>query len=471
MKRAGDLVKRIADATSKGNMATTSSAEQDTGNRVEETGEICPICKGIGYLRADVPVDHPDFGKLVPCTCQLARRARQRIDTLRALSHLDVLSRMTFETFDPEAPGLPPDKRANLRWAYEEASDFAQDPTGWLVLKGGYGCGKTHLAAAISNACVERGQPVLFITVPDLLDHLRAAFGPNSLAGYDARFEQVRTAPVLVLDDLGTESATPWAQEKLFQIFNYRYNARLPTVITTNHELEEVALRLRSRLVDPDLTHIVSITAPDYRRAGVAQGQSDLSTLSLHTQQTFETFDTRRGELPIDEEENLARAVKVARAFAQNPDGWLAFTGTYGAGKTHLAAAIANYRVKQGQPALFVVVPDLLDHLRATFTPQSTVTFDQRFEEVRRAPLLILDDLGTESATPWAREKLYQIMDYRYNAQLPTVITTATPIEELDPRLVTRMLDVSRCTPFAILAPAYRGGAPPRKKTTRRRRQ
>jgi DNA replication protein DnaC len=431
--------------------------------------DVCPFCGGLGFVRADVPVGHPDFGKLVPCTCHLAEVAQRRTDTLRILSDLDTLARMTFESFIPGAPGLPPDKQANLHWVYEEAKDFAQKPEGWLVLKGGYGCGKTHLAAAIANACVKRGQPVLFITVPDLLDHLRAAFAPSSAAGYDARFEEVRTAPVLILDDLGTESSTPWAQEKLFQIFNYRYNAQMPTVITTNHELEEIALRLRSRLVDPDLARIVSITAPDYRRAGVAQDQSDLSSLSLHAQQTFETFDPRKGELPKGEEENLKQALSYARAFAENPEGWLILTGTYGCGKTHLAAAIANHNAIQGRPALFVVVPDLLDHLRATFNPQSTVTFDQRFEEVRRTPLLVLDDLGTESATPWAREKLYQIFDYRYNARLPTVITTAPPIEELDPRLATRMLDVSLCTPFAILAPAYRGG-PPRRKTTRRRR-
>ncbi len=448
-------------------MANTSSTETAEGGKPEVT---CPLCKGIGYLRADVPVGHPDFGKLVPCTCQLADLAQRRVDALRTLSDLETMSRMTFETFISAGHGLQPGKQANLRWAYEEARGFSKKPEGWLVLKGGYGCGKTHLAAAIANGCVERGQPVLFITVPDLLDHLRATFAPSSPAEYDTRFEQVRAVPVLILDDLGTESATPWAQEKLFQIFNYRYNAQLPTVITTNRELEEIPLRLRSRLVDPDLARIVSITAPDYRRAGVAQDQSDLSSLSLHTHQTFESFDLRKGELPREEEENLKRAVNIAHAFAESPEGWLAFTGTYGCGKTHLAAAIANFRAVQGHPALFVVVPDLLDHLRATFNPQSTVTFDQRFEEVRRAPLLILDDLGTESATPWAREKLYQVFDYRYNARLPTVITTATPIEELDPRLATRMLDVSRCTPFAILAPAYRGGPPRRKKTARRRR-
>ena len=135
------------------------------------------MCGGLGYVRADVPVGHPDFGKLVPCTCQLAEVAQRRTEALRTLSDLDTLARMTFETFIPEAPGLSTDKQANLRWAYEEARDFSQNPGGWLVLKGGYGCGKTHLAAAIANACVERGQPVLFITVPDLLDHLRAAFG------------------------------------------------------------------------------------------------------------------------------------------------------------------------------------------------------------------------------------------------------------------------------------------------------
>jgi DNA replication protein DnaC len=451
-------------------MASTSNIERGIERSIEQPAEeICPLCKGLGYLRMDVPVGHPDFGKLVPCTCRLAEVAEQRASALRTMGDLDILSRMTFDTFIPEGHGLPPEKQVNLRWAYEEARSFAENPTGWLVLKGGYGCGKTHLAAAIANACVERGQPVLFITVPDLLDHLRAAFAPSSPVEYDTRFDQVRTASVLVLDDLGTESSTPWAQEKLFQIFNYRYNARLPTVVTTNRELEEIPLRLRSRLVDPDLARIVSITAPDFRRAGVAQDQSELSSLSLHNKQTFKTFDPRTGELPREEEENLGRALTIARSFAENPQGWLAFTGTYGCGKTHLAAAIANHRTTLGHPALFIVVPDLLDHLRATFNPQSTVTFDQRFEEVRRAPFLVLDDLGTESATPWAREKLYQVFDYRYNAHLPTVITTATPIEQLDPRLATRMLDVSLCTVFGIIAPAYRGGALGRKPPRRRR--
>lgn len=415
-----------------------------------------------------MPVGHPDFGRLFPCVCRLAERVERRVAHLRALSNLEMLAQKTFEAFVPEGNGrLSLREQESLARAYEATRAYAENLSGWLLLKGGYGCGKTHLAAAIANRCVEQGRAVLFITVPDLLDYLRAAFGPASSVGYDERFGETRDVPVLILDDLGTESPTSWAQEKLFQILNHRYNARLPTVITTNHELEEIPLRLRSRLLDADLVTKIMISAPDYRRLELARDHSRLSSLHLHLTQTFETFELREKELPKDEAENLREAVETARSYAQRPDGWLAFLGTYGCGKTHLAAAIANYRLRHDPAVLFVVVPDLLDHLRATFNPQSMITFDKRFEEVRRASFLVLDDLGTESATPWAREKLYQILDYRYNARLPTIITTSVPVEELDPRLATRMLDGSRCTLFAILAPSYRAGRRQRRKQRR----
>ncbi|MGA9350352.1 MAG: ATP-binding protein [Anaerolineae bacterium] len=420
-----------------------------------------------------MPFGHPDFGKLYPCQCKIEELRAKRLSDLRDLSHLGELSRMTFQSFIPEGYGLNVEKRENIRRAYERAKNFAQEPEGWLILKGGYGCGKTHLAAAIANYRIANGQPALFVVVPDLLDHLRATYAPTSEVSYDERFEEVRTAPLLILDDLGTQSATSWAQEKLYQILNYRYNARLPTVITTNRELEEIDLRLRSRLVDPDLAGIVTILAPDFRRSGVGQDQSELSSLYLHSDKNFQTFDLRAQELPSEEHENLKRAFAIAKQYAENPADWLVFTGAYGCGKTHLAAAIANYRQDRGYSALFVVVPDLLDHLRATFSPQSLVSYDKRFEEVRNASLLILDDLGTQSATTWAQEKLFQLLNHRYNARLPTVITMQETVEEFEktnPRLSSRILDFSRCTVCGIIAPSYRGGVRPQKQQGRRRR-
>jgi DNA replication protein DnaC len=332
-------------------------------------------------------------------------------------------------------------------------------PAGWLILKGGYGCGKTHLAAAVGNYQLSLGHPVLFVSVPDLLDHLRATYSPGSTTTYDKRFEQVRRAPLLILDDLGTQSNTEWAQEKLYQIFNYRYTAKLPTIITTNQELEAIEIRIRSRMVDPSLSRIMPIVAPDFRHAGGDQNESGLSALSLHRDKSFDNFDLRDMELPRAQSENLQRALETAKEFADKPGNWLVFNSVgYGNGKTHLAAAIANHVEKKGVPVLFVVVPDLLDHLRAAFNPASGARYDKRFDEVKTAPLLVLDDLGTESATAWAREKLYQLFNYRYSAHLPTVITMAMPIEEIDPRLATRMLDGTRCTFFVLEAPSYRGG-------------
>jgi DNA replication protein DnaC len=233
----------------------------------------------------------------------------------------------------------------------------------------------------------------------------------------------------------------------------------LPTIITTNEELEAIELRIRSRMVDPSLGQVITILAPDFRRAGVDQDQSELSTLNLHGDKTFANFDVRERELPAAQSENLRRALETATAFAEEPRDWLVFNSVgYGNGKTHLAAAIANHVSVKGEPVLFVVVPDLLDHLRAAFNPASPVRYDKRFDEVKGAPLLVLDDLGTESATAWAREKLYQLFNFRYNARLPTVITTAVRIEDLDPRLASRMLDGTRCTFFVLEVPSYRGG-------------
>jgi DNA replication protein DnaC len=87
--------------------------------------------------------------------------------------------------------------------------------------------------------------------------------------------------------------------------------------------------------------------------------------------------------------------------------------------------------------------------------------YDRRFDEIKKIPLLVLDDLGTESATPWAREKLFQLLNYRYSALLATVITTSSEPQRMEPWLRTRLFDVSRCQFWEIMAPEYRGNRPP----------
>ncbi|MBI5304363.1 MAG: ATP-binding protein [Chloroflexi bacterium] len=416
---------------------------------------VCPICHGAGFVRREVPLDHPDFGRAIPCECKLRETQQASLDELRQTSGITHLAQMTFATFMPDGIGLNPDKRKNLREAYERARQFAQEPRGWLLLKGGYGSGKTHLAAAIANDRLARNEPALFVVVPDLLDHLRATFAPTSRVSYDERFEGIRDAAFLILDDFGAQSATAWAQEKLFQLLNHRYNAQLPTVITTNRELEEIEPRLRSRFGDATLCSIATILAPDFRQGGTDSARSTLSNLSFYADMTFDSFDLRGDELKGDERASLRRVVHIAQDYAAHPQGFIVFTGDYGCGKTHLAAAIANSIQHSGHSVTFVVVADLLDHLRATFAPGSAVSLDQRFEETRTAPFLVLDDFGAQSATAWASEKLFQIVDYRYIARLPTVITIHHEAE-IDPRIQTRIFDLARSSVNEILAPSYR---------------
>ncbi|MFC2064585.1 ATP-binding protein, partial [Chloroflexota bacterium] len=227
-----ETLKKIAENTSKANIPTSSSTKQGGGNSFILGDPDCPNCHGAGYLRRDLPVDHSDFGSLEICTCRQARVSKQVRQRLYSLSHLDELGGLTFETFKKRGRNRLGDMQADsLESAFNRAQQFAGNLKGWLFFSGGFGCGKTHLAAAIANYAVGMGVPTLFLTVPDLLDTLRFSYDSEDTS-FEERFEQIRSASLLVLDDFGTQNATEWAQEKLFQIINFRYINKLPLVVT-----------------------------------------------------------------------------------------------------------------------------------------------------------------------------------------------------------------------------------------------
>ena len=422
---------------------------------------ICPVCKGARFVHPSLPSGKPDFSRVVACHCTLNEKDKELRTRLEQYSNLGSLKRLTFDNLVPQGRSGYPLNQQQFREAYEAAKAFAKEPKGWLVLVGPSGCGKTHLAAAIANERIKQGHPALYKTTPDLLDDLRSTFNPDREMPYDQSFDQVRNAPLLILDDLGTQSSTPWAKEKLDQLLNHRYNQELPTVIATSTPIEQLDERIRSRLTDNTLCQIHTLEEKQAYSLDYAWAPG----LELQKQMTFNNFDWRRVNLLPEQRESLEEAYRLALDYAKSPGSWLVFQGVTGCGKTHLASAIVNYRYQARKPALFVVVPEFLDHLRSTFSPESKVSYDQLFESVKTTPLLVLDDFGEQATTPWAQEKLYQVINYRYNAQLPTVITTRSSLEDIESRISSRFVDPKLSTPFNINVPDYRGDVSAKKGT------
>ena len=168
---------------------------------------------------------------------------------------------------------------------------------------------------------------------------------------------------------------------------------------------------------------------------------------------TFATFQATPATKPAVD---LCRRFCVAVKLDPKVPGLL-LKGNCGTGKTHLAVAILRETAEAGIPGMFVVVPDLLAKLRASFG-QKDGKADELVTTAKNAPLLVLDDLGAENPSPWVVELIYVLINHRYEHMLPTVITTNCNGRELEEmfgrRVVSRFAEMT--VPVNIRAGDYR---------------
>ncbi len=325
---------------------------------------------------------------------------------------------MTFETLVPEGRKSRVDETL-FREATAVAKDFADGPNGWLVIEGPTGTGKTHLAAAIINAIVDRGEPAKYVSalnIPELVINER-----NDSNGGDV-FTPLLHAPVLAIDDLGAQQSNNWVDAKIDQLLTHRFNGRLATILVLAKAKSALPERVGLKLDDPDLACLLHLTDGNTTSAENHIGVDETVLKRL----TFENFDANgaKSSNPIHKASTEA-ARNAAFDFAneiRDPKSWLYLNGPTGVGKTHLAIAIAAVRAGRGTKVKYWSVPDLLDDLRQPYSNPDPLAFANTFEETRNAELLILDDFAPPNASDWALQKLFQIITFRYDRRMPTVI-------------------------------------------------
>lgn len=151
--------------------------------------------------------------------------------------------RRTFDSFEVN--------KSNKK-AYEIAKKYAEnwdkykaEGTG-LIFIGRYGTGKTHLAFSIANYLLNKGIPVVYETLINLMERLKLGYGKEAEFGYYEIIKLYCECDLLIIDDLGKEKLSEWVLEKLFQIINTRYENMLPILITTNYTEKEIIKRLSS---------------------------------------------------------------------------------------------------------------------------------------------------------------------------------------------------------------------------------
>jgi DNA replication protein DnaC len=224
-------------------------------------GYDCPICKDMKWVYVDVPTSDPRFGKAQRCRSQLKADKMKRSKWLQEIDGLTAAERQL---------GFPwlvvtDDNRAAVE-AVESATSLRR---GMVTLSGAPGTGKSTLLICAVNAAREANIPAVYVTMTDLLDHLRASFNPEQGdSSFDSRWSLLVSAEVLAIDELDEFNSTEWATERFLRLMDERWrhlNDRL-TLLATNGSLSKLPGKVESRLRDGRAS-VYTLGGEDMRRA------------------------------------------------------------------------------------------------------------------------------------------------------------------------------------------------------------
>ncbi len=248
-------------------------AQKKLKTLLDEEGTLpgfrCEKCKNRGSiprLREDLTFVYRQ------CDCMDMRRTLLRMEE----SGLgDVLNDYRFSSFQTPEPWQ--------RSAKEAAVSYANDPKGWFFIGGQSGSGKTHLCCAIAGQLMRAGKRLVYM--PWCQDAPKLKLGRYEDKAAIALLENIKTAPVLYIDDLLKTPAGPQGRANptnaditlAFEIINHRYLQKLPTVISTElypEELKAIDEAMAGRIMERSREYtlrIVRLPGKDYRMKGVLE--------------------------------------------------------------------------------------------------------------------------------------------------------------------------------------------------------
>ena len=125
-----------------------------------------------------------------------------------------------------------------ILWINKFLGDYRKNKASkGLYLYGNFGCGKTYMISALFNELARDGVKSVIVFWPEFLRDLKSSFD----SGYNEKFELVKRAPLLLIDDIGAEATTAWGRDEIFcPLVQYRMQEHLPTFFTSNLDLKSL---------------------------------------------------------------------------------------------------------------------------------------------------------------------------------------------------------------------------------------
>lgn len=183
----------------------------------------------------------------IRCECYSALLKQIACDDLNRRSPLSLSD---FDSFDLSFYSDEYRKKMSNIYNYckSYAASFSADSDS-IIMTGGTGLGKTHLALAIANEVIKNGNGVIYISSPDMVSALEEYQFGRETSGFEITPQILSDCDLLIIDDLGTEFLTSFSKGAVYNVFNSRISRGKPTIINTNLTIAEMEKNYTDRFV------------------------------------------------------------------------------------------------------------------------------------------------------------------------------------------------------------------------------